>query len=637
MVQPYTFFQFEYDYPPYIKNTFPQPYKDQNIGDKCFLTDYAYYAQYKYTYEPCKPGALYRTYDGSCNNLKFPWWGMTFSPLVRLFPAKYADNKKLPRLSSTGLPLPNARLLRTKIIESKKNMDDIRYWTLLISWSQFVSHDTGHSLPKKEKLDCCAQDYVSDLDTCLPIPILKDHFYNNHSVTCINMVRGMTTDDLGCPLSPIQHVIDLTHFLDVSPVYGSTRKIAEKLRLFKGGLLKGQHVGGKEYPPNYGRPKSKCDIQPDEPAVCYFAGDSRANQNSFLTPLQVLFLRLHNILAREFAKINHHWDDERLYQEARKTVIGIYQWITYEEMLPVLIGKDVVAEHELKTNAKTDAYKDYVNPGTLNEFQTAAYRTLHGIIPKVVWMIAKSGKAAQIDMVTWMHRPSIVQGYLDHLLEGQQTQFIQPFEDWWEDFNINNKLKTNHPPFQYDPHGDDLTAIGIQRQRDYGMPGYNEFRKYAGLKPVKSFEELSDVIGPENIHLLKLGYKHVDDIDLFVGGYLENPLHDSLFGPTFTYVIADQFYRWKFGDRFWFSVLGKPWSFTEEQYHEILKTTTGWLFCEAGDNFEWVHKNNINNKILGNQLLTPCHMLPKFDYSKWADPKGPYYDKAPKVGPPLFG
>jgi hypothetical protein len=30
-------------------------------------------------------------------------------------------------------------------------------------------------------------------------------------------------------------------------------------------------------------------------------------------------------------------------------------------------------------------------------------------------------------------------------------------------------------------------------------------------------------------------------------------------------------------------------------------------------------------------------MLPKFDYSKWADPKGPYYDKAPKVGPPLFG
>lgn len=52
-------------------------------------------------------------------------------------------------------------------------------------------------------------------------------------------------------------------------------------------------------------------------------------------------------------------------------------------------------------------------------------------------MIAKSGKAAQIDMVTWMHRPSIVQGYLDHLLEGQQTQFIQPFEDWWEDFNVS--------------------------------------------------------------------------------------------------------------------------------------------------------------------------------------------------------
>uniref|UniRef100_A0A8D9F5R2 Peroxidase skpo-1 n=1 Tax=Cacopsylla melanoneura TaxID=428564 RepID=A0A8D9F5R2_9HEMI len=123
---------------------------------------------------------------------------------------------------------------------------------------------------------------------------------------------------------------------------------------------------------------------------------------------------------------------------------------------------------------------------------------------------------------------------------------------------------------------------------------------------------------------LKDGYKHVDDIDLIVGGYLETPLLGSLFGPTFTYVLADQFYRWKFGDRNFFSFLGQPWSFTEAQYQEIIKTTTGWLFCEAGDAMEWVHINNINNIIPGNQLIVPCNVLHKFNYAVWADKTAGY-------------
>lgn len=71
------------------------------------------------------------------------------------------------------------------------------------------------------------------------------------------------------------------------------------------------------------------------------AGDIRANQNTFLTPVHVMFLRMHNNFAREFGKINSHWDDERLYQEARKAIIGIIQWITYEELLPILIGESI--------------------------------------------------------------------------------------------------------------------------------------------------------------------------------------------------------------------------------------------------------------------------------------------------------
>lgn len=55
-------------------------------------------------------------------------------------------------------------------------------------------------------------------------------------------------------------------------------------------------------------------------------------------------------------------------------------------------------------------------------------------------MIAKSGKAAQIDLEKWSHRPSVVQGYLDHVMEGLQTQFIQAQEDKWEDFDVCSKI-----------------------------------------------------------------------------------------------------------------------------------------------------------------------------------------------------
>lgn len=54
-------------------------------------------------------------------------------------------------------------------------------------------------------------------------------------------------------------------------------------------------------------------------------GDERSNENIALTSLHTLMLREHNRLARALAKLNPHWNGERIYQEARKIMGGYFQ------------------------------------------------------------------------------------------------------------------------------------------------------------------------------------------------------------------------------------------------------------------------------------------------------------------------
>lgn len=54
----------------------------------------------------------------------------------------------------------------------------------------------------------------------------------------------------------------------------------------------------------------------------------------------------------------------------------------------------------------------------------------------------------------------------------------------------------------------------------------------------------------------------MNDIDLLVGMMLEKLSDDALVGPTARCIIADGFYRFKAGDRYFYDVQGQPGSFT---------------------------------------------------------------------------
>lgn len=68
-------------------------------------------------------------------------------------------------------------------------------------------------------------------------------------------------------------------------------------------------------------------------------GDARANENLHLTSMHLIWVRQHNFLAKMISRLNPHWNDERTFQESRKILAAQMQHITFNEFLPIILGK----------------------------------------------------------------------------------------------------------------------------------------------------------------------------------------------------------------------------------------------------------------------------------------------------------
>ncbi len=97
----------------------------------------------------------------------------------------------------------------------------------------------------------------------------------------------------------------------------------------------------------------------------------------------------------------------------------------------------------------------------------------------------------------------------------------------------------------------DLAALNIQRGRDHGLPSYNKWRAYCNLSTPSSIEGLQEhITNPAIRTLLTDTYgDNPDNIDLWVGGLLEDPLPGTQLGPTFLCIIGGQFEKLRDGDR----------------------------------------------------------------------------------------
>ncbi|XP_014293942.1 peroxidase isoform X2 [Halyomorpha halys] len=565
---------------------------DQNIADICIPTI------------RCNRTSLYRTINGSCNNLLFPQWGLTGTALVRLIPALYQDGLHQPRMSVTGRPLPDVRYLRNGLLPNKNTPDHIN--TLIVmEWGQIISHDTTH---------------ISVLPAqCMPIQVpANDPYFNRFNQTCLNFIRSVTTTDYGCSLTPQQQLAMVTHFVDASFIYGSTDYIANLIRNGTGGKLAVQRTpDGRIFPPNVPNATHYCDVSMDT-ETCYLAGDSRVNQNTDVSIIHIVFLREHNKLCTELLALNPHWDDERLYQEARRIVVAAVQRITYTDFLIVMLGRNYSSRNRISDydfDELYDGYETLLNPTSINDFTAAAFRAFHNLIPSTMELIKESRcPFTSLFVSDWFFRPSIIQqpGFLDGFIRGLTTQRSLKFNNFFSE-QITDKL------FRLEaPYGSDLAAIDIQRGRDHGLPPYNEYRVACGLPRAANFSDFSDVISSENINLLAEYYASVDDVEFYVAGLMENHVDGALTGPTFQCILGEQFVRWRNGDRFYYQFSDQAGSFTPAQYEQLQKLRLSLIFCRNGDNIINMQPNVFYRPISSNQLV-PCSELPQLDLTPWKE------------------
>ncbi len=345
----------------------------------------------------------------------------------------------------------------------------------------------------------------------------------------------------------------------MSNVYGSSIERANWLRSFKDGKLKVSK--DNNLPWNTTNGEFNSNVDPNAPDMIddthslvkmFVAGDVRANENPLLITLHTIYVREHNRLCDAVKERHPGYNDERIYQMARKWNIALYQSIIFKEWLPTM-GVNLPSYH---------GYKENVNPQILNEFSTAAFRMGHTLLNSTIIRMDNNGneiKTGNIALKDAFFNPYLIDfaGGVDSYVTGMATQVQQEY-----DCKIVDDVRN----FLFGAPGEgglDLGAININRGRERGVADFNTIRTYLGMPPYSTFEEMK--LSDEATVLMKDIYGDINNIDAWVGMLSEVHVNNGLFGSVVTTLLERQFQALREGDRFYFENL----DFTVKEVEEI--------------------------------------------------------------------
>lgn len=561
----------------------------------------------------------YRRFDGKCNNIGpgRSLWGSAGYPMERILPPAYGNGMSSSReLSQDGRFLPSTRVISDTLF-TDLHVPHRKHNVLMMQLGQFLTHDISRNKVAATDAKCCLPDdshrHPNPTPGCSPIRVsYRDSFYSQFNVKCMHFVRTAMAPRDQCQVGHGRQISEVTHFIDGSGIYGSSKKVSDELRSHQGGRLKSlehRHVNNELLPLE--ETEGACYKKAH---ACFKAGDSRVNQVVSLAAVHTLFLREHNRIAKTLEKINPHWSDEVLFQETRRIVGAMLQHIIYNEYVPKVVGPDFMEMYDLYTSrGYSRFYNPDKNPSITSEFSAAAFRFGHSTVPGQLAL----PKGQLITHETFFNPSSLTDPkFYDDLFRGITLQPMQQVDD-----QFTHSVTWFLNPEEGKPYGRDLAAINIKRERDHATQTYNYYQHLSGRKAKRTFADF----GPLHGEKLNRLYALPDDVDLYVGGILEYPVRGGVVGPTFAEIISDQFSRLKQGDRYFYSngPRTNPGHFTKLQLQELQKMTLAGLLCaNANDKKTFqVAPEALNLPHMEFNPLVPCHsnLIPRLNLMWWKD------------------
>ncbi|CAI5441308.1 unnamed protein product [Caenorhabditis angaria] len=547
----------------------------------------------------------YRSFSGICNNVAHPEWGSSHTKFGRILKPDYSDGVSDPRLSlGTNKPLPSVRGLSLTLF-TPRGQTHSEVTTMLPIWMQLISSDMVNIVPFQSVTDgrtssalpCCKRGFNHTECDAIEVPS-ADPAYRTR-LNCIPHARSIIAPRESCKLGPREQANFASSYLDASFIYGSTMEKAKLLRTFRNGQLRTAGSIG-ELPATDGT--LQCQ---DEHSRCAISGSDQVNLLASIATMHTVFIRQHNRISDQLHNLNRHWTDDKLYEEARKIVSAQIQHITFNEFLPILIGRDNMKNYGLILHSSgfDSSYEMNIQGNTFNEFAVT--------FPYYLWSLFPADKA-----FTDFNNPSRLyeQGPIQIIKQLLSSNILKP-NLRSNDETKNGWLKDNHE------FGLDLISIALKQGRDHGIPGFTQFRSGCGLGRISSFNDLKEIFNDDiRIEQISSSYSRVEDIDLLVGVLGEKPLKGSLVGPTMACIIGKQMQRVRRGDRFWYENYFAQSGFSEQQLAEIRNTRLAEIICSTID-VRRIQKNVFFREDIFDNMAISCNssVFDRVNFEEWRD------------------
>ena len=500
----------------------------------------------------CPPGAEHtRQIDGTCNDLDRTWMGSAGARFGRnMDPTGWFAQAETDTLME-----PNPRDV-SRVLFTRDSYKEVPFLNLLAaSWIQFMVHDWfNHTNSSHEYWEI-------PMDPADPL-----YRGNQRSLKVPKTAPDPTRVTAESAMGPT-YPNEVTHWWDGSQVYGSDLATAHRLRAFTGGRL-----------------------LIDDDGLLPAAPDG-FEDTGFRNNWWVGLALMHNLFAREHNAIAHHlqlrypWmTDQELYDKARMINAAVMVKIHTVEWTPAIIPNPTL---EVGMNANWYGLNKYLSPKLV---KLPVYIPLP--YAHVIFGIRGGGRELHSDPATGADVPfslteEFVSVYRMHTLlpdqidvhstggvclgtygldqvrnaDARALEETVGSTDLLYSFGVQHPgglVLNNYPQLLQELQvpflgAMDMGAVDILRDRERGVPRYNELRRQLNLLPLDSIDELTDDLQLREAIKDVYGWDAdaIERVDLLVGTLAEGTRPTCYgFGETLFQVFIVMASRRIHADRF---------------------------------------------------------------------------------------